>query len=284
MRNPMRYHQVSKVTLKPDVVDGIVFWTKNPAPMLGRLNELDEYMYYFQFTVTPYGSDIEPNVPAIASTTLQTYKRLADFIGPERVIWRYDPILFNDKYTYAYHIKTFAKIAGELRDYTKKVIYSFIDTSYRGVRGNLKELALHGITTDMKIKMSSELAGIAHDNNLIIETCAEELDLSQYGISRSRCIDDRLFTKLIDCNLDLDRDKNQRLECGCVTSIDIGMYNSCMNGCLYCYANYKKNHIAENSATHDINSPLILGNVCEFDKITEREVKSNRNAQISFRL
>ncbi|NLY29527.1 MAG: DUF1848 domain-containing protein, partial [Firmicutes bacterium] len=109
VRNPVNFRQISRIRLAPDVVDGIVFWTKNPAPIISRLPELDEYMYYFQFTLTPYGKDIEPNIPE-KSRVLAVFKRLSEMIGPDRVIWRYDPILINEKYTVAYHLDAFGRM------------------------------------------------------------------------------------------------------------------------------------------------------------------------------
>jgi len=281
VRNPMNYHQVSKVNLKPDVVDGIVFWTKNPLPMLDRLSELKDYMFYFQFTITPYGTDIEPNIP---SKTIDTFKRLADIIGPERVIWRYDPIFINENYTYDYHLNTFGKIANELKGYTNKIIFSFIAIKYREVKRNIKRLALQDINPDTQIKMAEQLAQIAKSNNLQIESCADTFNLEKFGIGQARCIDDKLFGKLLGCELDITKDKNQRTECGCITSIDIGMYNTCLNGCLYCYANYSKHNLQENHAKHDTGSPLLSGYINEEDKISERITKSNRNAQLQLRL
>jgi len=139
-RNPMNFRQISRIKLTPDVVDGIVFWTKNPIPMLERLGELKEYMYYFQFTVTPYGKDVEPNLPKKNSELLTGFKRLSDTIGTDRIVWRFDPIFINNKYTLDYHIQAFEKIAEELHDYTRKVTISFIDVDYRGVKSNIQEL------------------------------------------------------------------------------------------------------------------------------------------------
>ena len=279
-RNPMNFHQVSKISLSPDVVDGIVFWTKNPAPMIPRLCELQEYMYYFQFTLTSYGKGIETNLPSKNDNLLTSFKRLSEAIGPERVIWRYDPIFINGKYSFEYHLRAFEKIAKELQDYTQKVTISFIDTNYRGVKGNIKDLALLDFPKDIKLDLGSNLANIAHKFGLTIDTCAEDIDLKQFGIGQARCIDERLLGKLLGCDLILDKDRNQRLECGCVASVDIGMYNTCRNGCRYCYANYSKGSVDGNFSRHDLQSPLLSGNVGEDDKITERKLKSSRNAQI----
>jgi hypothetical protein len=279
VRNPMNIHQISRIKLTPDVVDGIVFWTKNPIPMLARLNELKDYMYYFQFTISPYGKDVEPNIPDKNKVILPVFKKLSETIGPDRVVWRYDPILISERYSLEYHIRAFGKIAAELHDYAKKVTISFIDEDYRGVKNNIKELALLPFPMETQMELSSKLAEIAHGCGLAIDTCAEEIDLQKYGIEHARCIDDRLFSKLLCCSLKINKDKTQRLECGCVASIDIGMYNTCRNGCRYCYANYSKSAVEGNFNKHNPLSPLISGEVGDNDKINDREVKSYRDMQ-----
>jgi hypothetical protein len=280
VRNPMNIHQISRINLSPDVVDGIVFWTKNPMPMIDRLVELKDYMYYFQFTLTSYGKTVEPSLPDKPDVIISTFKRLSDKIGADRVIWRYDPILINEMYTMDYHIRAFEKIARELHNYTRKVTISFIDEDYRGVKSNIKELALLGFPQEDQIKLSKSLAEIAKGYGLAIDTCAEKIDLQQFGIDHARCIDDRLLSKLIGCPLSVEKDKTQRLECGCVASIDIGMYNTCCNGCRYCYANYSQNSVRENYGRHNPQSPLISGEVGEDDKINDRKVKTYKDNQL----
>jgi DNA repair photolyase len=282
VRNPMNNRQISRIKLTPDVVDGIVFWTKNPIPMLDRLDELKDYMYYFQFTITPYGKDIEPNLPTKPDEIIAAFKRLSDAIGADRVVWRYDPILVSERYSLEYHIRAFSQIAEYLHDYTQKVTISFIDEDYRCVKSNIKELALLDFPTSTQMQLSSSLAEIAHSYGLKIDTCAERIESQQFGIEHARCIDDRLLAHLLGCRLDVDKDKTQRLECGCVTSIDIGMYNTCRNGCRYCYANYSQNTVAGNYAKHNPLSPLISGEVGSDDKIHDRAVKSCKDMQLNF--
>lgn len=282
VRNPMHNRQISRIKLTPDVVDGIVFWTKNPIPMLDRLDALKDYMYYFQFTITPYGKEIEPNLPTKPDEIMAAFKRLSDAIGPDRVVWRYDPILVSERYSLEYHIRAFRKIAQHLHGYTRKVTISFIDEDYRCVKSNIKELALLDFPALTQMQLSSSLAEIAHSYGLKIDTCAERIELQQFGIKHARCIDDRLFAHLLGCRLDVEKDKTQRLECGCVTSIDIGMYNTCRNGCRYCYANYSQNTVAGNFAKHNPLSPLISGEVGRDDKIHDRVVKSCKDMQLNF--
>lgn len=281
VRNPMNTHQISKISLNPDIVDGIVFWTKNPIPMLNELNVLRDYMYYFQFTLNSYAQDVETHVPSKQKQIIPAFKKLSDTIGPDRVIWRYDPIFISDTYTPEYHIRYFERIAKELSPYTKKCTISFIDF-YRNTSKNVSGLSLCDFPEETQRKLAKELAAIASSYGLLIDTCAEGIELREYGIEHARCIDDRLLSKLLACPLDVKKDKSQRLECGCIESIDIGAYNTCRNGCKYCYANYSGKTVCSNFAKHIPDSPLLFGEIGPNDKITERKIMSCKVNQIRF--
>ena len=255
VRNPMNPHQVSQINLSPEVVDGIVFWTKNPTPMLDRLVELNDYMYYFQFTLNSYGVDVEENIPNKRKVIIPAFKRLSDSIGPDRVIWRYDPIFLSRLYTVDYHIRYFEELAKRLSPYTRKCTISFLDL-YRNTEKNIAILAPDKFPVERQTQLAKILAEIAHSYGLRIDTCAEEIDLSQYGIEHAKCIDDCLFGQLLQCPLEIKKDKNQRLGCGCAESVDIGAYNTCQNGCKYCYANYSSKAVYMSSKNHDPDSPL----------------------------
>jgi len=274
VKNPMNIHQISKISLEPDVVDCIVFWSKNPKPMVDKLQLLQDYSYYFQFTLNPYGQDIEINLP-LKDELIETFKKLSDMVGPERIIWRYDPVLLNEKYNIPYHIENFGKFASILKGYTEKVTFSFIDF-YKGITKNIKTIKTHEITTEEKNIIAEKFSQIAKENNLLIDTCAEDIDLSKYGITHARCIDDRLITKIIGYNFSAEKDKTQRLECGCIKSIDIGEYNSCSNGCIYCYANYSHTLVEKNIKKHISLSPLLIDEINSNDVINERKMTSNK--------
>jgi len=234
VKNPFNPSQISKISLEPDDVDCFVFWSKNPKPMLDKLEILNEYTYYFQFTLNQYKNDIERNLPP-KSEIIETFKKLSDKISAQKVIWRYDPVLLNAKYTVQYHIEKFNEIAYQLKGYTEKVIFSYIDF-YKKIAENLKTNGVTEITTEEKLILAENFSKSAKENNLVIATCAEDIDLSQFNIEHAKCIDDDLISKLTGRELSIKKDKNQRLECGCVTSRDIGEYNTCLNGCIYCYA------------------------------------------------
>lgn len=280
VRNPMNIHQISRISLSPDVVDGIVFWTKNPIPMMERLNELKDYTYYFQFTLNSYGADIEANIPNKNDVIIPAFKALSKKIGAERVIWRYDPILLTSKYTIDYHINYFKEIAKRLSGYTNKCVISFVDL-YRNTKSNTKDLELLPLTSKEMFELAARLVEIASKNNLVVESCAEKINLEQFGIAHGHCIDCGLLEQLLDCKLDLDKDKSQREECGCAASIDIGMYNTCKNGCRYCYANYSSTPVLKNSSIHDPNSPLISGVITKEDVIKNREIQSCKQCQMN---
>lgn len=277
VRNPMNIHQISKISLEPDVVDCIVFWSKNPKPMLAKLQYINEYAYYFQFTLNPYDRDIETRLPC-KDEILETFQRLSDIIGPQKIIWRYDPILLNDTYTISYHIDKFSDFAGKLKGYTEKVTFSFIDF-YKKITENIKSAGIDKITSEEKNIIANNFSRIAQENNFLIDTCAEDIDLSKYTIAHARCIDDRLISRIIGYNFIAEKDKNQRLECGCIGSIDIGEYNSCSNGCVYCYANYSQTVVANNVNKHNKFSPLLIGEITNNDIINERKVSTNKTLQ-----
>jgi len=283
VRNPMNAHQISKISLSPEVVDGIVFWTKNPTPMLLKLDELKDYMYYFQFTLTSYGTDVEKNIPSKNNVIIPAFQKLSDLIGPDRVIWRYDPIFLSEKYTMEYHIHYFEQLAKRLSAYTRKCTISFLDY-YQNTERNMMSLRPQSVSVDQQEQLASRIAEIAHSYGLRIDACAERVDLQRYGIERAKCIDGQLFEKLIKCPLETRKDKNQRSECGCIESIDIGAYSTCHNNCLYCYANSSGNSVCSNSEKHNPDSPLLVGEVGPDDKISERKISSSKINQLSFDL
>jgi DNA repair photolyase len=280
VRNPINASQISKIDLSPDYVDCIVFWTKNPIPMLCNLKKLSAYMFYYQFTITSYDNDVEENIPS-KNGIIDAFKKLSDTIGRNRVIWRYDPIFLSEKYTFDYHTENFERIAHNLKDFTEKCTISFID-DYAKIRGNMEQLNRVSMTVKDKTEIARMLSATAGRLGINIDTCAENIDLKELGINHAKCIDDLLIEKLVGCSLRVEKDKNQRLECGCIESIDIGQYNTCKNGCKYCYATYSLQSVNKNVLNYDPFSPLLCGTVLETDKVTERPVKSFKQNQLSF--
>lgn len=274
VRNPMNPRQVSKIPLNHDAVDGFVFWTKNPMPVMDRLHLLDGYPYYFQFTLTSYGRDVERNVPPKGDVLIPAFRQLAKKLGRHRVVWRYDPIFVDETYTVDYHIRYFAKMAEMLADSTEKCTLSFLDY-YKNTKKTAPEIRPpdeNGIA-----RMMTAFSETAKKVGITLDTCAEEMDLSKYGITHAACIDEERMSRIAGKKLDIGRDKNQRKACGCSSAVDIGAYNTCTNGCCYCYANYILPLVEENHRNHDPASPLLIGNLTDGDRVTERSVKTKRN-------
>lgn len=280
VRNPMNIHQVSKIDLSPSVVDAIVFWTKNPTLMLPYLDQIKDYTYYFQFTLTAYGPDVEKNLPSKNKIIIPTFQRLSREIGKERIIWRYDPIFFNEQYSMEYHCKYFEVLASKLSDYTEKCTVSFMDM-YRNTERNVRGLSIVKDTYEMQVELLQRFVEIAKKYGLYIDTCAEIGNFHNIGVEHAHCIDRERIERIGGFKLNVDKDRNQRAECGCVASIDIGTYNTCKNGCLYCYANYSSKTVEKNFGMHNPDSPLLFGEIDDTDVIKERKVKSLIDNQMS---
>ena len=272
VRNPMNIHQVSKIVLSPKVIDCIVFWSKNPRPMLSRLDELKDYMYYFQYTINAYDQELESGVPK-KEGIINTFKELSEAIGPKRVIWRYDPILLTEKMDIQYHVHYFGELAKRLSGYTNTCVISFVDL-YKKTQNNLKDTRARELSFNEMFNLATQLFIIAHQYGITIQTCAEQIALESIGIKHGKCIDNELVENLLGVKLIVSKDPNQRKECGCVQSIDIGEYNTCAHGCKYCYANFKENVVLRNRMAHDPNSPLLVGSLGENDIVKEKKLFS----------
>lgn len=255
----------SVISLKKDNVDLIIFWTKDPGPIMKHLDELDEreYKYYFQYTLTGYSKVWEPNVPDAASC-IDNFKRLARRIGRDKVILRYDPIIFSDITDYDYHYTNFTRLIDLLKDSTQRVTISILD-DYRGSRGRIKKLEGMGIKL-MDNPMENEnfkelmkcMSSYAVQNGLEIYSCAEPIDLKNLGILHGKCIDDDYIKKVFHIDASSEKDKGQRKECGCIESRDIGSYDTCPHLCRYCYANRSDALSLKNYKNHDKNSPSLI--------------------------
>ena len=272
VRNPMNYHQVSKVNLSPDVIDCIIFWTKDATPILPHLSAVGEiYPFYFQYTLNAYGKEMEASLPE-PNEKIATFRKLSEQIGSERVIWRYDPVLLSDRYTVEWHMEQFRKTAQSLTGYTKRCIISFVDL-YEKVKKNLNGLNARECSDADIARLAASFSETAREYGLVLQTCAERVDLRQYGIVHGSCVDAELIAKIIGWKLNAKKDPNQRSECGCVESLDIGQYNTCRHGCRYCYATFNPQSVATFSERHDPTSPFLIGGPEEEDKVTERKMK-----------
>lgn len=271
--NPFNPKMLSKVRLTPDVVDCFVFWTKNPAPMIGKLDQLKDFKYYFQFTLNPYGKEIEENLPTL-ERRIDTFKRLSEKIGKEKVIWRYDPILTNPTFNVEFHKEAFAHIASQLKDHTERCMIGFID-HYNHVRKAMQQHSIEPLTLEEIHEMAASFIQ-TRPRSMLLDTCTVKVDLRHMGIPSGMCVDKELIERIIGYPISAKKDKNQREVCRCVESIDIGTYDSCLNGCIYCYANTGAAKLHGNVRYHDKSSPKLIGQVRDDEVIKDREMRSLR--------
>ncbi|SEQ98607.1 protein of unknown function [Lachnospiraceae bacterium NE2001] len=282
VRNPLNANQLSKVYLTPDLVDCIVFWTKNPVPIIPRLDELKDFCYYFQFTLTGYDKDIERNLPDKKEVLLPAFKELADKIGPERVIWRYDPILINDRYSSDWHLETVKWLSDNLKGYTEKCVFSYVDY-YKKIDKNLNSIGIKYPTDAEKKDIAIGIRDIVSANGMVATTCAENIELDGLGINHNACIDKALVERLTGGKIKNTKknlkDAAQRPECGCMPSKEIGAHNTCSNGCIYCYANFSPDSVKKSMARYDPKSE-ILCDVIGPDEVVKDAADQNKLVQI----
>ena len=278
VHNPYYPNQVSRYRLDPSVVDIIGFCTKNPAPMFPYMELLKDYGQYWFVTITPYGKDIEPNVPD-KHKLLEDFKRLSDIVGVNSVGWRYDPIFITDKYTLDYHLRAFDKMATALEGYTKTVVISFIDL-YPKVKRNFPEAK--EVTAEERLALGKEFIRIATAHGMTVKPCAEGDELSEFGADCSGCMKISDYEKAIGKRLNAPKKKGARAECACYLACDIGAYNTCKHLCRYCYANAEPSKVLEKSSMHDSNSPFLIGNYSDGDIIHDVPQKSWIDEQTTF--
>ncbi len=237
----------------------IVFWSKNPTPLLSHLSRLKERGIgcYIQYTLNDYESEgLEPNVPTLTQR-IDTFRRLADALGIGAVVWRFDPLILTDRLNINTLLQKIARIADALVGRTEKLVFSFADIeSYKKVSRNLRLSGINYREWDEESmrEFALRLSMLNRDNwNFRLATCAEAIDLSEYEIEYNRCIDPELISRLAPDDAVLQNflyntqtDSGQRKACGCILSKDIGAYNTCPHGCLYCYANTSSASAFEN--------------------------------------
>lgn len=270
-RNPLFPHKISRLKLSPDVVDCVVFCSKNYRPILPRLHEItDRFNSYCYYTITAYGRDVEPGVPPI-DESLQTLSELASIVGRQRVAWRYDPVLLTKTYTVERHLETFDRMARTLAPHIDRCIFSFVEI-YEKVKFNMPELVM--LTEESMDELASGMGKIAAQYGIYLQTCGTDGDFSRYGIHPSGCMTLDILGAANNVKFRTLKHKGMRHGCHCIESRDIGAYDTCPNGCKYCYANKDPRKAAENFKLHDPASPLLLGSVGPDDEITQATQKS----------
>lgn len=264
----------------------IVFWTKDPRPIMPYLKLLDEKKigYYFQITLNDYEAEsLEPNVPAV-SDRISTFIELSNQIGKQRTVWRFDPLMHSNELSVDLLLVKIESIGSQIYRHTEKLVFSFADINiYRKVINNLGRLASsyrEFNTADIEY-FSKKLGVLNRKWSLKLATCAEEVPLEKFGIAKNRCIDDELISRISPSDKILGKflrydssysdlfsgttdaarklkDKGQRKACGCIISKDIGMYNTCSHLCAYCYANSSANLVQSNYKKHNDNAASII--------------------------
>lgn len=270
VRNPYNQSAVTKYRINPDVVDLIAFCTKNPAPMLEHMDILKSYGQYWFVTITPYGREIEPNVPD-KKQVIDDFKILSKTVGIDSVGWRYDPIFISDKYSLDFHIDVFEKMAKELSEYTNTCIISFIDL-YEKVLRSFPQVRM--VSREERLKIGETFAEIGRKYGITIKACAEGEKLKNYGIDCNGCLTKATYETALDARLNMPKIKGQRNECACFFGNDIGAYDTCRHFCRYCYANSDRKAVLNNLKLHNPESPFLIGGHRIGDKITEAKQES----------
>ena len=263
-RNPYN-RDIYRYPLDSKIIDCLCFCTKNPKPMLKNIEKMDEFNQFWFITINPYEKDIEVNVPHFKSV-IKSFKKLSDYLGVNKVSWRYDPIFINDKYDLDYHIDKFEKIASQLSTYTNDCTISFIDL-YQKVLKNFPEAC--EVTTEERLVIGEEFSKIAERHAIKMKTCVEGTLLDRFGFDSSGCMTQQVIEKAIGNNLKIPKGKYRIRECNCIFGRDIGAYNTCLHGCKYCYANSNMKLVKRNQKLHNPDSPLLIGEVKDDDVVKE---------------
>lgn len=275
-RSPYDPGHLTEYILDPELVDIICFCSKNPAPLVPHLGDLASFPQYWQLTITPYGRDIEPYVPP-KDQVMETFKAISKTVGPQSIAWRYDPIFLTPKYNLKFHRSAFKEMARTLRGATDTVIISFVDL-YEKTRRNFP--GVRAVSEDDRLKIGQQFSQIAHDNGMKIKTCLEGDDLARFGIDTSGCMTRQVLERSLGEELNAPVTQ-ARKGCTCMLGNDIGLYNTCGHGCLYCYANYDRASVVRNMRNHDPDSPLLIGHPLPTDRIIPASQVSFRTGQIA---
>ncbi len=266
-RNPLFPRNISRYRLDPALVDCILFCTKNPAPIMDKLEEIRArgFNMFFYVTITGYGKDIEPRAPGFREA-IRAFQELSTAVGKNSVCWRYDPVFVTPRYTVAHHLRCFEEMAGALAPFTGFCVFSFVEI-YKKLRTTFPEL--RAVTPEEKHLLLQGLGGIAARHGLRLQTCGDGRDYTAFGIRASGCMTVPIMEKALGRPLKALKPKPTREGCGCIPSNDIGAYDACPTGCRYCYATKHPRLALANCKNHDPGSPLLIGGLREGDIITE---------------
>ena len=275
-RNPAAPNTVHKIILDKEHIEGIIWCSKNYKPILGRLYEITvKFPSIFHYTITGYGKDIEPGVPSL-DQSIYTFKELSQRYGKEKVIWRYDPIFLTENYDIIRHINQFTDICKELYNYTDRVVINFVSL-YEKVKKHMP--GLQELTYDEKLLIVKKFLEITKRYGLKLQTCGNGLQFKDLeGVEVTGCLDEHALNLMGI----YPKSKNKVTEWGCLCypNTSVGVYNTCMHKCKYCYASSDFNKCEENYKNHDPKSPLLLGNLYLSDTIIEMKPKILNTGQL----
>ena len=270
VRNPYNPMQITRYPINHEVVDGIAFCTKNPLPFIPLLHEINDYRQYWHMTITPYGADIETNVPQV-DLVIDGFKHISTKRNPQSMVWRYDPIILTHNYTVDFHFESFYKMAKALEGYTDTVVVSFLDI-FEKVAQNFPEG--YRPSLDIQTKIIKELVSIAHSHHMILKTCGEGDIFKELGVNTEGCFTLDCYERAWNVKLKAPKRTPARLECNCYLHGDIGAYDTCSHFCRYCYANTNQAAVRQNCSLHDPNSSLLIGKLSKTAIIKESAEKS----------
>ncbi len=267
VRNPFNPKMVSRIMM--DDVDLLFFCTKNPIPILDKLKKISKKVY-FHITLTPYKKNIEPNVPP-KGKIIEAIKELSNIIGKDNIVIRYDPVLISDEYSLEYHVNAFDKLCSLLDGYAEKILISFVD-NYKNVRNNYRVLKYKELTENDYKVIGTSFSESAKKHHMVVHTCAEVHDLTEYGFIKDECMSKELALKLTGKTYP-KWNARKNVPCKCIEMVDIGVYNSCKHFCKYCYANYDEKRVNDNYSKHNPKSSLLIGELEDDDIIKVRKEK-----------
>ena len=275
VRNSYNPNLITRYMINHKTVDGIAFCTKNPLPFIQYLPQIAEYRQYWHMTITPYGTDIEPYVPAY-ERIIEGFKFISHNLNPQSVVWRYDPIIVNHNYSVDFHYESFYKLAKSLSGYTDIVVASYLDI-YDKVLRNYPEG--NRPSQDVQIKLMKELVKIANQFGMTLKTCGEGDTFKSIGADTSGCLITDCYERAWNVKLKVPKRTPSRPECNCYIHVDIGAYDTCSHFCRYCYANTNQQAVRRNRTNHDPQSSLLIGHIGPKDIV---KVSSDRKYIIPF--
>lgn len=276
VRNPYFPEQVTRYRLTPDIVDVLAFCTKNPAPMFKRMDIVAPFRQFWFVTMTPYGKDIEPNVPDWEEVA-ESFCKLSGLVGSRAMSWRYDPVFVSGKYDLEFHKAMFDRMAERLEGATEQVVISFIDL-YDKTRRNFPEART--VSAEERVALAESFARSGKRHGMTVRGCCEGTKLARYGVDVGGCMTKEILERAIGEELAVPKSAGLREACSCVMGHDIGVYNTCRHFCKYCYANYDRQTVLDNQRLHDPHSPFLIGSFREGDRISDAKQKSWRTGQM----